>query len=182
MACGCSGAGGSVLFEDTPSVDMTGTGTAQNPYRINVNQLHVTVAYKATVNMTLTGTGSETNPYTISADFIGSIQPPNWQDSSSAFWNGAVSLTGLTKPQTIRATLNGNVTSVTLPTWSSANAGSIMLMLSQDATGGRTWVMPGTSAGGVDVVLSTAPNARDLIEMFWTGIQWVVTAIAKDVS
>lgn len=180
--CGCAGQGGSVVFEDTPGVDISGAGTAQNPYRINVRQLHVGVTDTATIDMTLTGTGSETNPYTISADFVGTIQPPDWQESSSQFWSGAVNLSALTKPQTIRATLNGNVTSVTLPVWPSTSSGSITLILSQDATGGRTWVMPGTSMGGIDIVLTPTPNARDLIVAHWTGVQWVMIPSAMNVS
>jgi hypothetical protein len=180
--CGCAGQGGSVVFEDTPSVEISGAGTAQNPYRINVQQLHVTTQDTATIDLTLTGTGSETNPYTIKADFIGVIQPPDFHPSETAFWTGVVNLSAVTGPKTIRATLNGNVTSVVLPTWSSSASGAIYLVLSQDATGGRTWVMPGTSANGVDVVLSTAPGARDFIRLFWTGLQWIVMADAKAVS
>jgi len=180
--CGCAGQGGSVVFEDTPSVDITGTGTASNPYRINVKQLHVGVVDSSTIDLTLTGTGSETNPFTIKADFIGVIQPPDFHPSETAFWTGAVSLAAVTGPKTIRATLNGNVTSVTLPTWSSSASGAIYLVLSQDAAGGRTWVMPGTSAGGAKIVLSTAPGARDFIRCFWTGLQWILTADAKAVS
>lgn len=170
------------MFEDTPSVDISGAGTAQNPYRINVRQLHVQVTDTATINMTLTGSGSETNPYTIKGDFIGVIQPPDFQPSETVFWTGAVNLSTVTGPRTIRATLNGNVTSVVLPTWASTDSGSIYLVLSQDAAGGRTWVMPGTSAGGVDIVLSTAPAARDFIRCFWTGLQWILMADAKAVS
>lgn len=180
--CGCAGQGGSVVFEDTPGIEITGTGTASNPYRINVRQLYVVVTDTPTIDMTLTGTGSETNPYNLSAAFVGTIQPPDWQDSTSAFWSGAVNLSALTKPQTIRATLNGNVTGITLPTWASTNSGIINLILSQDVAGGRTWVMPGTSADGVDIVLSTAPSARDYVRLFWTGIQWIATMVAKNVS
>lgn len=170
------------MFEDTPGVDITGSGTAQNPYRINVRQLHVGVADSATIDMTLTGTGSETNPYTIKADFIGVINPPDWTPSETQFWSGAVNLSSVTAPRTIRATLNGNVTGVTMPTWGSSDSGSITLMLSQDATGGRTWVMPGTSALGVKVALTPTAGARDLIVMFWTGSQWVCIPSAMDVK
>jgi hypothetical protein len=180
--CGCAGQGGSVVFEDTPGVDITGAGTAQNPYRINVRQLHVGVTDTATINMTLSGTGSETNPFTISADFIGVIQPPDFAPSETAFWTGAINLSSVTGPKTIRATLNGNVTSVVLPTWAADTSGSIYLVLAQDAGGNRTWVMPGTSENGVDIVLSTAPSARDFIRCFWTGLQWILTAEAKAVS
>ena len=180
--CGCAGQGGSVVFADTPNVTISGTGTTLDPYRIDVEQLHLVVQDTATVNLTLSGDGSETNPYTLKGDFIGTIQPPDWTPAESRTWGGAVSLADVTGPRTIRATLNANVTSVALPTWSSAESGSITLILAQDATGGRTWVMPGTSALGVDVVLSTAPSARDLIVLFWTGIQWVVVPSAMNVS
>jgi hypothetical protein len=180
--CGCAGSGGSVVFEDTPGVDITGAGTAQNPYRINVRQLYLQPQDTSTINMTITGTGSETTPYTISAEFTGTILPPDWQTSEMQNWIGAVNLSAVTKPLTIRATLTGDVTSVVLPTWTSAQAGAIYLLISQDVVGGHTWVMPGTSAGGADIVLSPAPSARDFIRAYWTGLQWVLTAEALNVS
>lgn len=180
--CGCAGQGGSVVFEDTPSVEITGAGTPQNPYRIDVRQLYLETFDTATIDMVLSGTGSETDPYVVSANFIGTIQPPDWQTSEMQNWAGAVDLTGVTGPRTIRATLTGDVVSVALPVWSSAESGSITLMVSQDAVGGWTWVMPGTSALGIKVALTPAPNARDLITLFWTGIQWVVVPSALDVK
>lgn len=153
-----------------------------NPFVISARLLNIDVVDTATIDLTLTGDGSPTSPFTLSADFIGEIPVPDYTPAESRTWSGAVSLADVTEPRMIRVAMNGNVTAVTLPTWASSESGSITLMLSQDATGGRTWVMPGTSAGGTDVVLSAAPNARDLVRLFWTGIQWVVTAVALNVS
>jgi len=164
------------------NVDIIGTGAATNPFRISARPLNLAVTDTATVNLTLTGDGSTTNPWTISGDFIGTIQPPDWTTAESRSWSGAVSLTDVTAPRTIRITMTGNVTAITLPTWASSVSGSITLIVSQDATGGRTWVMPGTSSFGIDVVLTPTPSARDLIVFFWTGIQWIVVPSAMNVS
>lgn len=163
-------------------MEITGAGTAMNPYRIDVRQLNLVTEDTATIDMHLTGTGSETDPFKVSADFIGTIQPPDWQTSEMQNWIGAVNLSAVTGPKTIRATLTGNVTAVTLPSWSSAQSGSITLMISQDSVGGWTWVMPGTSALGIKVALTPAANARDLIVLLWTGIQWIVVPSALDVK
>jgi len=113
----------------------------------------------------------------------GPVGPPtDWQSSSTQNWSGAVSLAGLTKPQTIRATLTGNVTGITLPTWSATQSGAITLILIQDAIGNRTWVMPGLSMAGIKVALSTAANARDMIVLFWSGANWITIPSAMNVS
>jgi len=180
--CGCSGQSCSCALLPGTNITITGTGSTTNPFRISARTLNLAVLDTATVNMTLTGDGSATNPWTISGDFIGTIQPPDWTPAESRSWAGAVSLADITAPRTVRITMTGNVTAVTLPTWSSSSSGSITLMISQDATGGRTWVQPGTSMAGIDIALSTAPNARDLIVAFWTGIQWVFIPSAMNVS
>lgn len=180
--CGCSGQSCSCAITAGANITITGTGSTTNPFRISARPLNVQVTDTATINMTLTGDGSTTNPWTFSADYIGTIAPPDWTPAESRTWSGSVSLTGVTTPRMIRVTMNGNVTAVAMPTWSSSESGTIILMISQDATGGRSWVMPGTSAGGVDIVLSTAANARDLIQARWTGVQWVLSAIAMNVS
>lgn len=180
--CGCSGQACSCAIVAGSNIEITGTGSATNPFRISSRPLNVQVADTATINMHLTGDGSVTNPFTVSADYIGTVEPPDWTPAESRTWSGSVSLTDVTSPRTIRVTMNGNVTAVALPTWSSSESGSITLMISQDATGGRTWVMPGTSASGIDVALSTAASARDLIVLFWTGVQWVVVPSAMAVS
>jgi len=180
--CGCSGQACSCALVAGSNITITGTGSTTNPFRIAARQLNVAVADTATINMTLVGDGSSVNPYTISGDFVGTINPPDWTTAESRSWNGAVSLVDVTTPRTIRVTMTGNVTSVTMPTWASSSSGSITLMISQDVTGGRTWIMPGTSALGIDIALSTAASARDLIVAFWTGIQWVLIPSAMNVS
>lgn len=131
----------------------------------------------AGTNIEITGTGTGTNPYVLNVTGY-----PDSQPSVTQTWSGAVNLTSLTGPRTIRATLTGNVSGVNLPTWSSAMSASITLILTQDATGGRTWVMPGISAFGIDIVLSTAANARDMIVLVWTGAHWIAIPSAMAVS
>lgn len=179
--CGC-GATCSCVLTAGPNVQIDGRGTADSPWVISSGNAFLSVSDSATINLTLSGDGTVTNPWNIIGDFIGTIQPPDWTPAESRTWSGAVSMADVTAPRTIRVTMNGNVSAVTMPTWLSSNSGRIFLMISQDATGGRTWVMPGTSSNGVDIVLSTAPNARDLIECFWTGIQWVLSARAMAVA
>lgn len=180
--CGCAGGTCSCAITAGTNVSVTGTGSTTNPYVVSSTGTALTVQDSSTIDLTLTGEGTAVNPLLLRADYIGTITVPDTQPAESQSWSGAVSLATLTGPRTIRANLTGNVTSVTMPTWASSVSASITLILSQDATGNRTWVMPGTSAFGIDIVLSTAPNARDLVVMLWTGVQWIAIASAMNVS
>lgn len=180
--CGCGGATCSCLITPGSNVTITGAGSSTNPYVISSTGTVLTVTDTATIDLTLTGAGTTTSPLALRADFIGTIPVPDTQPAEAQTWSGAVNLSALTGPRTIRANLTGNVTSVTLPTWAANVSASITLILSQDGTGGRTWVMPGTSAFGIDIVLTTTPNARDLIVLLWTGVQWIAIPSAMNVS
>ena len=149
-----SGASGVLIFETNGDIDAAGLNT--NPDGVLVSDPM--------------GPTGPTGP------------PTDWQDSSTQNWSGAVSLANLLKPQTIRATLTGNVTAVTLPTWAADKSGAITLVLTQDASGTRTWVQPGLSMAGIKLTLSTGANARDIVVMFWTGAHWVCIPSAMNVS
>lgn len=95
--------------------------------------------------------------------------------------SGVVNLSGYIRSRTLRAVLTGNITSITLPTLTDSEALSIILVLTQDATGGRTIVWPtGLSSDGVKPVLSTSPNAKDLITLFWDGVSWWILQGARN--
>lgn len=181
--CGCAGQScGCLVIAGTGAV-VTGAGTAQDPYVVSLQGSRLSVIDSPTIDLTLTGTGDSISPYVLRADFIGTIPVPDTTPAESRTWSGgAVSLTDVTGPRTIRVTLQGNVTSVALPTWASSTSGTITLVLMQDATGGRTWVQPGTSAYGIDVALTPTASARDVVALHWTGVQWVVVPVAMDVS
>lgn len=180
--CGCAGQTCSCVITAGRNVQVTGTGSSSNPFVVSATGTALEVADTDTIDLSLTGEGTAVSPLVLTADFVGAIDFPDTQPSTFASWSGAVSLAAVDGPITIRATLTGNITSITLPTWSSAQSGSITLILSQDAVGGRTWVMPGQSAFGIDIVLSTAPNARDMVVLVWTGVQWIAIPTAMDVS
>lgn len=92
-----------------------------------------------------------------------------------------LSLSPYIRPQTVKATLTGNITAVTLPTPSASESFSLVLVLTQDATGGRTIVWPsGLSSDGVKPVLSTSPNTKDLITLFWDGANWWILQGARN--
>jgi hypothetical protein len=93
--------------------------------------------------------------------------------TSAGNWTGAVTLSNY--PQTYQATLTGNVTSLTLPTSVlSVQSGTITLVLTQDATGGRTITWP---AGvkwpdGIAQQPASAANSISVIHLMWTGTAW----------
>ena len=76
-------------------------------------------------------------------------------------------------------TLTENVTTLTLSNPpATGKAGSLTLILKQDATGGRTFAWPAAvkSAGGTDPVISSAANAVDIYSLLTTdaGTTWYV--------
>ncbi|WP_058622432.1 hypothetical protein [Microbacterium testaceum] len=73
----------------------------------------------------------------------------------------------------IHRRLTGNVTGITLPTVPTPGQ-MITLVLTQDATGGRTLTIPAAifTHEGLDPVLSTTAGAVDMIGMVYDGIRW----------
>jgi hypothetical protein len=70
------------------------------------------------------------------------------------------------------ATLTGNVATVTIT--AGQNVGDeLMLVLTQDATGGRTLTWPTNAklAGGI-LTLSVTANAVDVVRLVWDGMNW----------
>lgn len=89
-------------------------------------------------------------------------------------WSGAVDLSSVTGPTLYRATVTGNITGFTLPTPASSRAFVVTLVLIQDATGSRTASFAGILwPFGVAPVLTTTANAKDIINVQWTGVAWV---------
>lgn len=179
--CSCAG-GGSVAIEGGTNVTVEGSGTAVNPYRISAKAANFIVADTSSVDLTITGDGTSGNPYSISA----ALKPAAgfWYSEAESDWTGSVSLVNPSydAPRVVRRRLVGNITAVTLPTWPANQAGEIMLVLRQDGVGSRTWVQPGKSAYGYKIVLSTAANAVDVIQAYWTGTDWVLTPAAMAIA
>jgi hypothetical protein len=65
--CGCSGSTCSCKVIGGGLVNVSGSGSAANPYTISVEQAF-SVSDSSTVDLTMTGTGSAGDPYTLSAD------------------------------------------------------------------------------------------------------------------
>lgn len=89
-------------------------------------------------------------------------------------WNAAVVLDKY--PQTYISSLSASVSSLALPTSPiGLQSGTITLVLTQDATGGRTITWP---AGlkwpdGIPQQPASGPNTTSVIHLLWTGSQWL---------
>lgn len=98
------------------------------------------------------------------------------QVATSIDWTGAVALSAAeARPGAfITRRLSGAAT-LTLPAGEAGVAHSCTLLLTQDATGGRTLTIPGALVpGGVAPTLSTAAGAVDLLHLLWNGTAWMV--------
>ena len=88
--------------------------------------------------------------------------------------SGTVTLGTPDLPSTRLWTMTGNIT-LNLPTPSAALSGTITLVLTQDATGGRTMVWPAAVkwSDGIAVQPATAANSISVVNLLWTGVQWL---------
>lgn len=96
--------------------------------------------------------------------------------SASANITGTVTLVDSDLPSTRLRTLTGNVTFV-LPTPSSSLSGTITLVLTQDATGGRTITWPANTIlkwpDGIAQQPAAAANSISVVHLLWTGTTWL---------
>jgi hypothetical protein len=89
-------------------------------------------------------------------------------------WGGSVTLDKY--PQTYISTLSANVTSMALPTSPIAlQSGTVTLVLTQDATGGRTitWPVGVKWTDGIPQQPATGANTVSVFHLLWTGTQWL---------
>jgi len=89
-------------------------------------------------------------------------------------WGSSVTLSAY--PQTYISTLSASVTSLTLPTEVYPNeSGTITLVLTQDATGGRTITWPASVKWpeGIAQQPAAAANSISVIHLLWTGTTWL---------
>jgi len=137
-----------------------------------------TVSIEGGAGISVTGTGSTGDKYVVSLteqvpqEELGIVGPflPSTNLNLSPYGSSYL----------FDVTLAGNVT-LSLPSSpSGARTRLFVLTIRQDATGGRTVDFAGAGVlSSAPIVLSTAPNAVDIISILWTGQEWVgiVTAL-----
>lgn len=101
-------------------------------------------------------------------------EPGDLVGVTTGTWNGPVVLDSY--PQTYLATLTGNVTSMALPTSPiGLQSGTVTLVLTQDATGGRTITWPASVKWSEGLSQQPAPGANTIsvFNLLWTGTSWL---------
>lgn len=101
-------------------------------------------------------------------------EPGDLVGVTSGTWGGAVVLDKY--PQTYLSTLTASVSAMTLPTSPIAlQSGTITLVLTQDATGGRTIAWPSSVKwpDGIAQQPAGGPNTVSVIHLMWTGTTWL---------
>lgn len=90
--------------------------------------------------------------------------------------SGSINVTTGMLPSTRLWNLTGNIT-LTLPAPASTTSGTVTLVLTQDATGGRTITWPTSPTliwpDGIVQQPATAANTTSVIHLLWTGTQWL---------
>lgn len=102
---------------------------------------------------------------------------------STQDWSGAVTLDQF--PQMYISSLTGSVSALSLPTSpTNLQSGTITLVVTQDATGGRTidWPDDLKWAEGVEQQPSAAPNSTSVFPILWTGVEWLALTAGKNFS
>lgn len=101
-------------------------------------------------------------------------EPGDLVGVTSGAWSGAVVLDKY--PQTYLSALTGNVTSMALPASTlGLQSGTVTLVLTQDATGGRTitWPTAVKWPDGIPQQPAAGPNTISVFHLMWTGTQWL---------
>lgn len=101
-------------------------------------------------------------------------EPGDLVGVTSGTWGGSVVLDKY--PQTYLSTLTSSVTSMALPTSPiGLQSGTVTLVLTQDATGGRTITWPASVKWPDGIVQQPAggPNTVSVFNLLWTGTTWL---------
>lgn len=95
------------------------------------------------------------------------------QSLSLGNWSGSVTLPQF--PVTYLSTLSGSVTSLSLPTPPTGFSGTITLVLTQDATGGRTITWPSAVKWpeGIQPQPTAGAGSMSMFNLLWTGADWL---------
>lgn len=123
-----------------------------------------------TYNFSWDGTNWYITPELVTSSGLLSVSPSS----------GAVSLASAIPSSTIAVNVNANITSWTLPPVVSGSPASYTLILTQDATGGRTVVWPASvkTPGGYNpssVWVPGIPNAVSTYQLRWDGTNWWIS-------
>lgn len=147
---------------------------AANNYTVVLPEFNIQVPENTTIDLT-TAMPVDTTPGTLT------VQGPQGAVGDMSLVvgpgniTGTVTLTEADLPSTRLRTLTGNVTFV-LPTPAAtpSRSGTITLVLTQDATGGRTITWPASVKwpDGIAQQPATAANSVSMIHLLWTGAQW----------
>jgi hypothetical protein len=101
-------------------------------------------------------------------------EPGDLVGVTTGSWGGSVVLDKY--PQTYLSTLTSSVTSMALPTSPiGLQSGTITLVLTQDATGGRTITWPSSVLWpeGIKPQPTSGANSISVFNLLWTGTQWL---------
>jgi hypothetical protein len=101
-------------------------------------------------------------------------EPGDLVNTTTGSWGATVVLSAY--PQTYISSLSTSVTSLSLPSAvSGTQSGTITLVLTQDATGGRTIAWPSVVKwpDGIAQQPAAAANSVSVIHLLWTGTLWL---------
>jgi hypothetical protein len=153
---------------DVPTLNQNTTGTAANVTGIVALANGGTGATSASAALTALGAAPIASPTftgTLTAPIYASA-PQNLTDAATISWNPASGLNA-------NVTLGGNRTLSLSPAPASGSYGT--LVITQDGIGGRTLTLPSTtnrvlgSTSTTTVALSSAANARDILNFYFDG-------------
>lgn len=137
------------------------------------------VVINSGTGIVVSGSGTPGDPYVITAN---ATPDGDWAYAETIAAAPDLNLLALERPAVVEVTLSGTGT-LSLPNgWGSNRSGTIRLILTQDGTGGRTLNFASVAESAAPIVLSTAGNATDVVDLTWTGMRWVAVMVAKGIS
>ena len=145
-----------------------------DPYgnRANLPAQNILVPAGQTTDLTTAMNIASANGSVITKGIPG--DPGDLVGVTNTVWGSNVTLSAY--PQTYISSLTASVSAMTLPTEVYPNeSGTITLVLTQDATGGRTIAWPSSVKwpDGIAQQPAGGPNTVSVIHLLWTGTTWL---------
>ncbi len=157
--CGCAGTTCGCKVNAGSGIEVTGTGTAQDPYIISIDGLSIAdtleVDDTASINLTLNGAGTALDPYILSA-----VVSPGATVISTPTNGGTTAIDAGTRTQLLDhvATIAGHT--ITLPLTTTALEGEIKIIAVSAITALTVGGAVGTTVAGMPTTLAAGGYFR----------------------
>ena len=176
--CGCSGSACGCLIVGASGISLSGTGTVADPYVVSLDESTFSIdpfiefTDSGVLDFTVTGSGTASSPLNATATYRDGFGPGSQPLLAPQSMSGNLDLSGQTRPVVLPVTLVGNLTITNLPTPPAGYSWTLVLIFTQDATGGRTVTWPSSVGNSGYLTPQSAAGATTRFSLVWSGSKW----------